>query len=1447
MKQACIAILVILIMALAVASAQPVLVENVGTPDSITGGSLGLPEYLNYSLTEICYGVVDDFERVDAYDRPMVGFETGDYWEIVSYAGSSVLNYTPGAVTTVQRYGYNLTVNNGTITVFLRMDSGSVGFVGVELRWQDVNNYYRVYYSNADVAWKLIKVVAGASTTLASSTLSCPTSLTNVTILLSGSSIKVYINESLVFDVTDTQFDSGFVVFVARQAMNQKFDNLKVTLEEPIIVTETTVEVDYTVYPSYTEYNTTFTTQNFYQTTVYLSFPSDLNIISCTPSYTTRNSTHLVWQNLESGTEIALEFKSTTEVLEDFSYYYNSADPSKIPLSTEPYWWHETTTPFKYSVGTIIVNSAEHGEVYVSNSKDSGYTTILLPSTITVDTANNYYEEQFYIINQKEEHNPSVIWDDDDSVLTLLKLGTGSIDATLTKIESPVYHGSYAFKITFTDGTYENVYLKREYATSQDWSNKDFLVINWYGQNTGHGIYIRIAAPDWGNQRYFVFYDNFDGWKQLVFPLRKGEDIGTPDLSQVTAVQLCFYSWNSGDSAINDYFRTDVGQWAKCYDKETEILTLDGWKKFSELSEDDLVAQVNPETLEISYVKPLRIIKQYYKGKMYHITGKSIDLLVTPDHRIPYISVHYWERKREVKLQYKDMADLYKTTRRVYLPQFADWKGKEIDYVVIPAYKVERNGRGSYYLPPVKIRGDDFMALLGIYLAEGSTFRAGIDIAQTRKSPYWNKIKELLDRLPFNYSYSESSHRFKIYSVQLRDYFKRLGHAGDKYIPKKFKNASKRQLQILLEYYAMGDGNLRRETQWRFLSKSEKLIDDLQEILLKLGYSSTKWKQGDYYLLILRKRKTVNLRRKDIRIEYYNDYVYDVTVPTGLIVVRRNGKVVIGSNCEVMVPDNPKLWWFRAGYYNIAAEVWFWNVENNDWAVTARSWWDGKRQDYMDEDKILFLDGTDMQTMYGGADPWSGVGSDPFFWGDYGSTETAAYSARRTRTITYTKYFGAQKRWGFTIKMPPFSDYSDINKALLKLRVYYEDDGLTSFYKWLYYYDDSYHDSPPGTDKHTNLVAVAWDDHHVSMKYKSVHYTDRQNVYTINVKDEETQAYPTYDYTLKAYYINNSIEFAKPATTPFYIYSNEEINLLVVNASKSSYSYLRYYVVDDYILKLYLCDPGEVNIYSFTIHDFTGKFTNATLIIRRSYGDIEYLVAATPISLYSASVPLHYGDLYALYVSKDGDVRGLASIVADSDTTKDVYVGASIDPQHTIWHDCELNMYLQDDDIIVSFEDNQNRTTTVYSVLKFRNGTVYAEQLASGYDIDLVFQDTPVNETTLYLAVNVTHPVYGNHTELAVFGITDISRIKEHEMELEETGKSLGWPQELNNVAFRTLIAAGSVFLVGLLFSGPFLPLGFISVALLIGFYAYVGWLDLMNLVVILIAAGIGIGLAAKH
>ncbi|GAI83034.1 unnamed protein product, partial [marine sediment metagenome] len=103
---------------------------------------------------------------------------------------------------------------------------------------------------------------------------------------------------------------------------------------------------------------------------------------------------------------------------------------------------------------------------------------------------------------------------------------------------------------------------------------------------------------------------------------------------------------------------------------------------------------------------------------------------------------------------------------------------------------------------------------------------------------------EILREMGFNPFVSEVAHQLTVNSKQLYTFLKTLRRAGDKYIPQDFKKLPPDKLKILFDWLMKGDGccptrdQERGNRHYMYSSKSKKLIDDIQEIALKLGWVS---------------------------------------------------------------------------------------------------------------------------------------------------------------------------------------------------------------------------------------------------------------------------------------------------------------------------------------------------------------------------------------------------------------------------------------------------------------------------------------------------------------------------------------------------------------------------------------------------------------------------------
>ena len=70
-----------------------------------------------------------------------------------------------------------------------------------------------------------------------------------------------------------------------------------------------------------------------------------------------------------------------------------------------------------------------------------------------------------------------------------------------------------------------------------------------------------------------------------------------------------------------------------CFDKDTEVVTIDGIKNIRDVEIGDLVYSIHPETLDVEIKPVLLTYAQHYEGPMVEIKTRFVDYLVTPNHR----------------------------------------------------------------------------------------------------------------------------------------------------------------------------------------------------------------------------------------------------------------------------------------------------------------------------------------------------------------------------------------------------------------------------------------------------------------------------------------------------------------------------------------------------------------------------------------------------------------------------------------------------------------------------------------------------------------------------------------------------------------------------------------------------------------------------------------------
>lgn len=331
-----------------------------------------------------------------------------------------------------------------------------------------------------------------------------------------------------------------------------------------------------------------------------------------------------------------------------------------------------------------------------------------------------------------------------------------------------------------------------------------------------------------------------------------------------------------------------------CYDKDTEILTENGWVLFENLQKGVAVATLNQSGI-VEYHIPDDIIIDNFSGNMKHFHNIKYDLLVTPNHKM-YVQSQRGRKSFVRADESKNWHGLRMITGGVYSGEDKEWH-----------YLGNRLRNSKLHVD--KVRMDDWLELLGYYISEGCV--CGRPRKRTVKGKEYNTtdfnvlisqvkldnrriISECLKKTGFPY-YDSHEHQFMICSKQLYTIFKPLGKSRDKYIPREFMNLSPRQSKILLDALILGDGSMKSKDCICYFTISKQLADDVQELALRCGFAASisKSKRELYHVNIRPPRPAVLISPKDVP---YNGKVYCVNVKNHVICVRRNNKAVFCGN-----------------------------------------------------------------------------------------------------------------------------------------------------------------------------------------------------------------------------------------------------------------------------------------------------------------------------------------------------------------------------------------------------------------------------------------------------------------------------------------------------------------------------------------------------------------------
>jgi len=325
--------------------------------------------------------------------------------------------------------------------------------------------------------------------------------------------------------------------------------------------------------------------------------------------------------------------------------------------------------------------------------------------------------------------------------------------------------------------------------------------------------------------------------------------------------------------------------------RDTFVLSDAGWIAAPEVTDKHRLACNIGGRLEFHL--PTKVHSYPFIGDMIGVKTKFLDFLVTPNHRV-------WHRD---------------TDKRNALGR--KWQMKFAEDIFDRAVNLQTN-----HLPAVFV-GDQYFEgiegckfpigpwckLLTYWMADGSSFQHGKQtrITHSKIRPAYEGICEALDTLGVVWEYRDTHSRnkksdfptgdFIISHSGIADHFRQFGKAGDKYLPDYILRQSIEVREGVWQALLETDSRVNK-SHTSFVSTSKKFAKVVELLLVSLGKSvsfreepdsrdhvkSTNWAVSE---LRLNSRQVRTHGNNGWYKKGYDDHVFCVTVPGGMIFTRR--------------------------------------------------------------------------------------------------------------------------------------------------------------------------------------------------------------------------------------------------------------------------------------------------------------------------------------------------------------------------------------------------------------------------------------------------------------------------------------------------------------------------------------------------------------------------------
>lgn len=350
-----------------------------------------------------------------------------------------------------------------------------------------------------------------------------------------------------------------------------------------------------------------------------------------------------------------------------------------------------------------------------------------------------------------------------------------------------------------------------------------------------------------------------------------------------------------------------------CYRGDAEVLTPRGWVELRGLSALDAVAQWDITTEKISFAVPIARQHFSYRGKMVNIRSTWCDLVVTADHRQP-------ARHGRCKSKVFSASEIYKSQLLPIAGMF--------------------DGEGGPTINQAR--------LIAAWIADGVREPRGRKVSWSlKKDRKKQRLRHLLSAC--GVAWTEHNPKstpgwtgFRVRKVDL-DFIWRS--VPNKTWPWSALSWSVSVRQAILDEIQYWDGDAATKNTQRLFTSDHQSADVICAIASCTGWGAAvrvDRRRGSLNYIVNLSRKNWRTISKDPIVSDFDGDVYCCTVPTGFIVIRQNGKVLISGNC----PEGEK------DCDTLAA----WGLVATDTSGGTANWKPHHAEELRDADVVILMD-----------------------------------------------------------------------------------------------------------------------------------------------------------------------------------------------------------------------------------------------------------------------------------------------------------------------------------------------------------------------------------------------------------------------------------------------------------------------------------------------------------